>query len=224
MPLYLFNMLEIIPTILANSKNEFEEKLRIEEKLAPTIQIDILDGTLFPITNWHDAEAVSQIVTPAAFELHLMVENPLSIIAEWVAKVPNIKRVIFHAEIARPLGKIIEEIHTNYLIEAGLAINLETPIEEIHEVLSNLDVLMIMGVHPGKIGQKLEDDYVFEKILEAKNRAPQLIIEIDGGVTPELIPNLIKAGASRFALNSALFKDNRPNEAWKILQKALQNK
>ena len=204
-------------------KKEFEEKLRIEEKLASTIQIDILDGTLFPVVNWHDAEAVAQIVTPASFELHLMVENPLPIIAEWTIKIPNVKRVIIHAEIARPLGKIIEEIRTNYLIEAGLAINPETPTEEIHEVLPILDVLQIMGVRPGKSGQPFDGDYIIEKVRDAKNRAPEVVIEVDGGITPELIPILEKAGASRFALNSALFKDNDPKRAWQNLQKALQN-
>ncbi|MFH1253578.1 MAG: hypothetical protein V1664_04600 [Candidatus Uhrbacteria bacterium] len=217
-------MPEIIPTILANAKKEFEEKLRIEEKLAPTIQIDILDGTLFSTTNWHDAEAIGQMVTPAAFELHLMVTNPLPIIAGWMSKVLNVKRAIVHAEIERPVGKIIEEIHENFLIEAGVAINPETPIEEIHDILPILDVLMIMGVHPGKTGQSFDGEYLLEKIREAKRRAPGLTIEIDGGVTPELIPNFMKLGVTRFAVNSALFKDNQPEIAWQTLQKALQNK
>lgn len=217
-------MIELIPTILANSKNEFEEKLRVEEKLASTIQIDILDGTAFPVTNWHDAEAVAQMVTPAAFELHLMVNNPLPIIAKWTSKVPNVKRAIIHAEIERPLGKIIEEIHENFLIEAGVAVNPETPIEEIHEVLPDLDVLMVMGVRPGKSGQFFEGDYILEKIREAKNRTQKIIIEVDGGVTLELIPSLLKAGVSRFALNSAIFKDNQPENAWRLFQQALQDK
>jgi len=214
-------MSELIPAILANSKQEFEEKLRVVEKLAPTIQIDILDGTLFPFTNWHDAEAVAAMETSVAFELHLMVSNPLPIIAEWVAKVPNVKRAIIHAEIERPLGKILEEIHVTHLIEAGVAINPETPLEEIHAVLPELDVLMILGVHPGQSGQKFEGDYIIEKIKNAKNRAPDLKIEVDGGVTAELIPNLQTAGVTRFAVTSALFKAENKETAWKNLQDAL---
>ena len=217
------HMNEIIPTILVNSKQEFEKRLRIEEQLAPTIQIDILDGSLFPVVNWHDAEAVAQIETPVSFEIHLMVNNPLPIIAEWVAKVPNVKRAIIHAEIERPLGKIIEEIRTTHFIEAGVAINPETPIEEIHSILGELDVLTIMGVHPGINGAEFEGEYILDKIREAKNRAPELIIEVDGGITDELIPSLIKAGASRFALASAIFKAQNPQKAWQNLQKALQN-
>ncbi|MFA6132050.1 MAG: hypothetical protein WC702_03245 [Patescibacteria group bacterium] len=215
-------MSEIIPAILANSKQEFEEKLRIAEKFAPVIQIDILDGTLFPFSNWHDAEAVAAMETPASFELHLMVNNPLPIIAEWVAKVPNVKRAIIHAEIERPLGKILEEIHVTHLIEAGVAINPETPLEEIHAVLPDLDALMIMSVHPGQAGQKFEGDYILEKIKNAKSRAPELKIEVDGGVTIELIPSLKKAGATRFAVNSVLFKAENKELAWKNLNEALQ--
>lgn len=216
-------MSELIPAILANSKQEFEEKLRVAEKFASTIQIDILDGTLFPVTNWHDAEAVAAMETSASFELHLMINNPLPVIADWVTKVPNVKRAIIHAEIERPLGKILEEIRVAHLIEAGVAINPETPIEEIHTVLHDLDVLLIMGVHPGQSGQTFEGDYIIEKIQEAKKRAPNLIVEIDGGVTAELIPSLIQAGAERFAVNSAIFKAKDSAEAWEKLQTALQS-
>lgn len=215
-------MSEIIPAILANSKQEFEKKLRVAEKFATTIQIDILDGTLFPATNWHDAEAVAAMETSAAFELHLMVNNPLLIIAEWMAKVPNVKRAIVHAEIERPLGKILEEIHVAYFIEAGVAINPETPLEEIHAILPSMDVLMIMSVHPGQAGQKFEGDYIVEKIKNAKSRAPDLKIEVDGGITAELIPNLKAAGVTRFAVNSALFNAESKETAWKNLEEALQ--
>ncbi|MFA4917581.1 MAG: hypothetical protein WC560_13045, partial [Syntrophales bacterium] len=170
----------------------------------------------------HDATAVAEIETSVSFELHLMVNNPLPIIAEWVAKVPNVKRAIIHAEIERPLGKVLEEIHLAHLIEAGVAINPETPLEEIHTILPDLDVLMIMSVHPGSAGQKFDGDYIIEKIKDAKNRAPNLKIEVDGGVTAELIPSLQTAGATRFAVNSALFKAENKETAWKVLTTSLQ--
>jgi ribulose-phosphate 3-epimerase len=216
-------MNELIPAILANSKQEFEQKLRLAEKLAPTIQIDILDGTMFGATNWHDAEAVAAMETTVSFELHLMVNNPLPIIAEWVSKIPNVKRAIIHAEIERPLGKILEEIHVVHLIEAGVAINPETPLEEIHAVLPDLDVLLVMSVHPGQAGQKFEGDYILEKIKNAKNRAPNLKIEVDGGITTEFIPSLIQVGAERFAVNSAIFKAENQKAAWQELQNTLQS-
>lgn len=216
-------MPELIPAILANSKQEFEEKLRVAEKLASTIQIDILDGTMFGTTNWHEAEAVAAMETPVSFELHLMVNNPLPVIADWVAKVQNVKRAIIHAEIERPLGKILEEIRVTYLIETGVAINPETPLEEIHAILHDLDVLVVMGVHPGSSGQIFEGDYIIEKIKNAKNRAPGLKIEADGGITIELIPSLIQAGVERLVVNSAIFKTKNPIEAWSKLQTVLQS-
>jgi ribulose-phosphate 3-epimerase len=162
------------------------------------------------------------MATSAAYELHLMVSNPLPIIAEWVAKVPNVKRAIIHAEIERPLGKILEEIHITHLIEAGVAINPETPVEEIHALLPSLDVLMMMSVHPGQTGQRFEGEYIIEKIRNAKSRAPGLEIEVDGGITAELIPTLQAAGAMRFAVNSAIFAAENREAAWRQLTTALR--
>lgn len=203
-------MIEIIPSILAKTQNEFEQKIRLVEKNCKTVHVDILDGTLFPFTSWADAEAIGAFKTTLLFEIHLMVENPLPIIAKWKQSVVGLRRAVFHAEIARPLGSIVSHIHEAHGIEAGVAINPETPIEEIHEVLHAIDQITVMGVHPGQSGQAFLGNPILEKIAHVHRHKNDLLIEIDGGVTEELFQTLANAGCSRFCVASAIFGAENP--------------
>jgi ribulose-phosphate 3-epimerase len=212
-------MIELIPSILVESRQEFDRRLRIVEGQVATVHVDILDGTLFPHTNWFDARAVGELATTVKFELHLMVTNPLPIVAEWKKFVPSTIRALVHAEIERPLGKVLQLIRQTHGLEAGVAVNPETPLEEIHEVFHELDALLVMGVHPGASGQPFEGDYILEKIAQARRHRPDLPIEVDGGVTKTLIPTLISAGATRICAASALFSTNNPHEALQELKR-----
>ncbi len=212
-------MIEIVPTILAESQREFEEKLRAVEKQAKIVHVDIMDGTLVPFTNWFDARAVGAMETPVQFEMHLMVSNPLPIIAQWAAAVPHLFRAIFHAELERPLNKIAESIRQDFRLEAGLALNPETPLDEIHAVLGDIQLLLFLGVHPGRSGQTFEGDYILEKIREARLRAPRLAMGVDGGITPENLPDFVQAGVSHVCTGSAVFASERPAESIEKLQK-----
>lgn len=216
-------MVELIPSLLVDSQVEFERRLRLVEGVAQTVHVDILDGTLFPHMSWHDARAIGALATKIRFEIHLMVTNPLPIIAEWKRFVPGVMRALSHAEIARPLGRILEETRETYGLETGIAINPETPLEEIHEVFHELDSLLIMSVHPGSSGQMFEGEYILEKIRQARHHRPDLAIEVDGGVTKDLLPSLISAGATRVCAASAIFSTVHPEQAFQELQKLCYN-
>src|SRR3989338_3529249 len=120
-------MIELIPSLLVTSKKEFEEKLRLVEQEVQTVHVDILDGSMFENTTWWNAQDVGAMATPVKFELHLMVENPLPIIGAWKKYVKGTKRAIIHAEISRQLGSVIDHIHDIYKLDAGVALNPETP-------------------------------------------------------------------------------------------------
>jgi ribulose-phosphate 3-epimerase len=206
-------MTELIPSLLVESKTEFERKLRLVEHACKTVHVDILDGTLFPNTTWFDAASVGAMATNVRYELHLMVENPLPIIEDWKRHVKQTQRAIVHSEMHRPIGAVISHIRDMLQLEAGVALNPETPFSEAHEVLHELDQLTVMGVHPGQSGQAFLGDYLLEKIAEIRNHAPNLPIEIDGGVTRELLPRLIKAGARRICAASLVFDAKDPAAA-----------
>ncbi len=200
---------EIIPSILVESASEFERRLRLVENHVTTVHVDVLDGTLFPHISWHDAIAIGAMKTPVKYELHLMVENPLPIIEAWQLNVEGFMRAIVHAEMHRPLATVIDRIRSMKL-EAGVALNPETPLSAMHEVAHIIDQLVIMGVHPGASGQSFLGDSVLEKIREARTHRIDLPIEIDGGVTETLVKPCVQAGATRFCAASLLYSAPNP--------------
>lgn len=202
-------MPELIPSILVESAAEFERRLRLVENHVATVHVDVLDGTLFPHVSWHDAVAIGAMKTPVKYELHLMVENPLPIIEAWRLNVAGFMRAIVHAEMHRPLATVVDRIRSMEL-EAGVALNPETPLSAIHEVAHVLNQLVVMGVHPGASGQSFLGERVLEVIREARRHLPNLAIEIDGGVTEELIQPCVQAGATRLCAASLLYSAPNP--------------
>lgn len=221
-------MIEIVPALLVESEKQFEQNLRAVENDCQLIQIDVLDGTLFPNTNWFDPARIGAFTTNVQIEVHLMVENPIPIVEAFKQHVPTFVRAIVSAEMHRPLGAVVGHIQDILCIPVGVAVNPETPLHEIEEVLHQIDQLTIMGVHPGSQGQMFGDDLhignpdaIFEKIKQARNHRSDLTIEIDGGVTDELIEPLIKAGITRICAGSLIFRALDPRAKLKTLNTLL---
>lgn len=212
-------MIEIIPSILVQGRDEFERRLRLVEDGCLTVHVDVLDGTLFPFVSWHDSEAVGAMKTPVDYEIHLMVSDPVLHLKRWAKDVRNLRRAIVHAEIDRPLGNVLDEIAKRDL-EAGIAINPETPIEAVSAFMSRVHQLTVMGVRPGASGQAFLGEAVLEKMRLVAEHFPDLPVEIDGGVTPELLPVLIRAGATRVCAASTLFGAPDPSIALRRLREA----
>lgn len=217
---------EVIPSILVDSSEEFEQRLRLIENEVAVVQVDVLDGSKFEATSWFDAEVVAKMNPKCQFELHLMIENPLPVIEAWKEHVPNTVRAIVHAELDRPIGTIVELIHQNHKLEAGVALNPETPIDEIAHLIPHLDEVLVMGVHPGASGQDFGDakhqiggEAILEKIARIHHRYPNLIIGIDGGVTLERAPGMVERGASRLCSASSIFSADDPVDALRKMQK-----
>ncbi len=211
-------MIEIIPSLLVESAAEFERRLRLVEHDCDTVHVDILDGSMFGHTSWHDVRAIAAMRTNVKYELHLMVENPLPIVEAWHAHIKGTIRAIVHAEISRPVGAVLEHVKDFLKMETGIALNPETPLKDVESVLHHIDVLLLMGVHPGASGQPFVGDYLFEKIRAARNHRADLAIELDGGVTFDRAPSLVAAGATRLCAASAIFADPDPAAALKRLR------
>jgi len=214
-------MSQIVPAFLVESFEEFETKLRLVEPHTKFIQVDVLDGSLFGQTNWFDAEQIGTLKTDVEMELHLMVKNPLPLVEAWKKYVPTFKRAIIHAEIDRPVGAMVDQIKDKLGLEVGVAVNPETPLSAIENVLHTIDQLTVMGVHPGKSGQAFLGQSVLDKIAEARQHREDLVIEMDGGLTDELIEPLTNMGASRLCAASLIFKDPDPTAKLQALNERL---
>lgn len=210
-------MTAIVPALLVQTQEAFEKNLRAVERACALIQVDILDGTLFKQVSWFDAEAIGAMRPATKMELHLMVENPIPIVDAFQRHVSALERAIVSAEMHRPLGAVVGHIRDILGVKVGVAVNPETPLHEIEEVIHEIDQLTIMGVHPGAQGQTFGDDLhlgdaeaIFEKIEQARKHRADLMIELDGGATDALIPKLVAAGVHRICAGSLLFRSPDP--------------
>ena len=194
----------IIPSILVKSVNEFTKQITSLEGLLKMAQLDITDGIFVPNTTWADPKIVSK-TAKIDLELHLMVKYPLNELKRW-QNVPQIKRVLFHAESADNINEVIREIKKNNW-EAGIVLNPDTEISIIESNINQLSVVMFMGVYPGFQGQKFIPK-TLDRIKNFKAKHPNCLIAVDGAVNSETIANIAKAGADIVCPGSAIFNDN----------------
>lgn len=206
-------MRKVVPSVLTNDPKELERKIRILEQLTDTIQIDIMDGELVPNTSIK-ANDVRKINTSAKLEMHLMVRNPIEYIEPYADTIAF--RIIFHIESDDNPEDLINEIVKSKM-KPGIAINPPTPVERIMPYLDMIDIALVMGVNPGFQGQKFIPD-VLSKVRKIKNKRQELLIEVDGGVNPETVPDLISSGVDILNVGSYLFKDDNVENNWKQMQ------
>lgn len=195
--------IKVIPAILAKDFFEFKQKLSKVENSVDFVQIDVMDGRFVPNKTFQDIEKIKEIETKTKFEIHLMVQEPRQEIEKW-SHLPFCFRIVFHIE-AEPNSEKLIDLVKRYNLEAGIAINPETPLRKIKNILDKLDCVIIMGVNPGFSGQKFQP-MILDKIKEIKKIAPSLICEVDGGVNFKNAKKIKEAGADVLVSASAIFE------------------
>lgn len=205
-------MTKIIPAILAKSKEKFLSKLELVRDFAPEVQVDVMDGLFVDNTTWADTEEIAKMPLPA-YEVHLMVRNPKAVVSAWAKA--GARRIIFHFEAAEDALEVIREIKS-LGCEAGIAINPETQVELIADLLGELDVVLVMGVEPGWSGQEFQA-VITQKVAQIRGINSKIGIEVDGGVSVENASVLARAGATGLVVASAVFSAPSPKAAYENL-------
>lgn len=205
---------KIVPTILTLNFPEFKKRLKALEPFFKLAQIDCADGKFVKNKTFYTKSIIyaaerhpasrDNLKSEIYYELHLMVREPLKEIKKWVG-FKKIKSVIFHYEAVKEkeILEIVNFLHKKG-IRAGLAINLETKVERVIKFLSKLDVLLVMGVKPGRGGQKISLKVVKSKVHKVRKLFPKLDIEVDGGVNLQNMGQIIKADANVLAMGKSL--------------------
>ena len=205
-------MIHIIPALITsddNSTNDFKELKLKFEKLQPFlsefnnwIQIDITDGKFVPTETVINLKNLRYFTEKTNVEFHLMVNRPEETIGEWARIDP--KRIIAHVEAIENMDEFLN-VCREKSIEVGLALNPETPNMMIEPWINAVDIIMFLGVHPGKGGQEFISG-VLDKIKSLRQSFPNVKIEIDGGVGTGNIEKLKKAGVDIFVIGSGILK------------------
>lgn len=209
------NNTEIVPAILPEDYDEICDKVGQVKGFVKTVQIDICDGSFVPRLSWpyqNDDDGIFDRIVhedeglPAwqevNYEFDLMVNwRNVNEVERWVQA--GATRLIFHVESKGPLEEVIAAVTGR--VEIGLALNVETDISILEKYLDKIQYVQLMGID--RIGFQGEgfDTRVVEKTASVHARFPELIIAIDGGVSPDNIHALKEAGATRFAVGSHLF-------------------
>ncbi|MFI4875397.1 MAG: ribulose-phosphate 3-epimerase, partial [Blastopirellula sp. JB062] len=140
-------------------------------------------------------------LTDLPLDVHLMIEKPHDYIRQFHEAGADVMTI--HAEAVDDVASILREIKS-LGAGAGVAINPDTPVDAIADALPEADVALMMSVNAGFGGQKF-NPVALDKIREVRRLAPDVLIEIDGGVNFDTIGRCKEAGADMFVVGSAIF-------------------
>jgi ribulose-phosphate 3-epimerase len=202
----------IAPSILsANFANLQSDIEMINNSEADWFHIDVMDGVFVPnISFGFPVINAAKKYAKKPFDVHLMIVDPDKYIEEFAKAGAAI--ITVHYETCIHLNRTIQAIKAAGC-RASVALNPHTPVSLLKDVLVDLDMVLIMSVNPGFGGQQFIPQSL-NKIAELRQMAnavhPDLIIEVDGGVSISNIENLMKAGANAFVAGNAIFGAPNP--------------
>lgn len=208
-------MKEIIIAILTKDVAELQSKLAKIQTLTTWVQIDIMDGKFVNNTTLTLEDIFNaNIDKHFSLEAHLMVMHPETYFDQ--CQKANIKRVIFHIEAGDT--KEILSLAQTFNFQKALALNPETPISKVMPYMGLVDVILLMSVNPGFGGQEFILQ-TLDKIRELRSLAPEVKIEVDGGINLDNIKMISDAGADYLVVGNGLFgaKDENIKEQFKNL-------
>ena len=187
------------------------------------VHIDVMDNHYVPNLTFGPIvpQALRNYGIQAPFDVHLMVKPVDRLIADFAKSGANY--ISFHPEASEHVDRTLQLIK-DHGCKAGLALNPATSTACLDYVMDKLDLILVMSVNPGFSGQTFISS-VIPKIAEIRQKIDSgkypIRLEIDGGVCPQNIQTLAKAGADTFVVGSALFKTSRYGETVKALRDAL---
>ena len=210
----------IAPSILAADLNHLSEEIEmINRSEAGYIHLDIMDGVFVPNISFGIpvAKHVSKI-TKKPIDVHLMVINPDILIDPFADA--GASSITVHYETCKHLHRTIFNIKSHGL-KASVCLNPHTPVSLLEDIISDLDMVLIMSVNPGFGGQEFIEN-TYKKVKQLKELTnkynPKCNIEVDGGVTFETAKKLYESGANVLVSGSFIFNSDNPEETIKKLK------
>ena len=205
--------IQISPSILSADFSQLGNEIkRLEDGGADMIHVDVMDGHFVPnLTMGPPIIKALRKYTKLPFDVHLMISPVHKYIKDYADAGADI--ITIHPEATEDLKKSIQYIK-KLNKKVGVSLNPETKIDLINNLLSEIDLVLIMSVNPGFGGQKFMPE-VLDKIKKLKvikdQKNLKFDIEIDGGINFDNNKLAIEAGANILVSGTTVFKENNGN-------------
>ena len=199
---------KVAPSILsANFARLGEEVRAVEAGGTDYIHVDVMDGRFVPnITIGTVVVEAVRRSTRLPLDVHLMIVEPEKYLHDFTQAGASFLSV--HVEVAPHLHRLIQQIR-NLGARPSVVLNPSTPLSSIEDVLSDVDMILLMSVNPGFGGQSFIPNTVdkvrrLRQLLDSKGLSVD--IEVDGGINPQTAPQVIDAGANVLVAGTAVFE------------------
>lgn len=206
---------EIIPALLSSDLAGLSERAALCGTLSPWMQVDIVDGIFASPASWPFAKETEEgevssvlqhLPQNVRYEVHVMANDPEVLVGNLLRA--GFSRVIVHIESftdTDAVRHVLRMIRENGA-EAGVTLNVDTPLSSIDTLVSECDVVQVMSIASiGKHGRPF-DERALSRIEELRATYPSLNIAVDGGITEANVEEIVRAGADRIVAGSSLFE------------------